>query len=91
MTATTKYKKPPPINQVSKGLASMKGLCFDNENSLYLMAGAGTPVDGVVGTGTGAGFAGPGSLYIDITTPKIYINGGAGTKASPVWKIVTSA
>jgi len=89
MTATAKYKKPPPVNQVSKGLASMKGLLFDNENSLYLMAAAGTPVDGT--SGTGAGFAAPGSLYIDITTPKIYINGGTGTKLSPVWKIVTSA
>lgn len=37
----------------------------------------------------GAGFAGPGSLYVYLTTMKLYINGG--TKATPDWKIVTSA
>jgi hypothetical protein len=33
--------------------------------------------------------AGIGSRYTDVTAGKLYINGG--TKAQPVWKIVTSA
>lgn len=48
---------------------------------------AGAPVDGV--SGTGAGFAGPGSLAIDTTNSDAYLN--AGTKASPTWKLVTRA
>lgn len=48
------------------------------------IVGAGIPVDGV--SGTGAGIAGPGSLYIRTATVKLYIN--TGTKASPVWSVV---
>lgn len=47
----------------------------------------GVPVDGT--SGTGAGFAGKGSLATDITNGDLYIN--AGTKASPTWKLVTRA
>jgi hypothetical protein len=47
--------------------------------------GAGAPTDGV----TGANVAGVGSRYTDTTAGKLYLNGG--TKASPAWKIVTSA
>jgi len=50
-----------------------------------MLNGAGAPTDNV----TGATYAEKGSLYIDRTNGKLYINGG--TKASPVWKIVTSA
>lgn len=89
MTATTKYKKPPPVNQVTKGLSSAKGAMIDNELSVYDLCAAGTPVDGAVGTGTGAGFAGIGSRFTDTTSGNLYIN--AGTKASPVWKLVTRA
>lgn len=56
---------------------------------VLIVADAGVPVDGA--TGTGAGSVGIGSLYIDTTNGKIYINSGAGTKAVPVWKLVTSA
>lgn len=52
-----------------------------------VMAGAGVPTDAV----TGAGTMGKGSIYVDITNGKLYVNSGAGTKASPAWKIVTSA
>src|SRR4051812_19023687 len=49
--------------------------------------GTGPPVDGAVGTGTGAGKAVPGSIYIDITSGagagRHYRN--EGTLASPVW------
>jgi hypothetical protein len=53
------------------------------------LQGAGAPVDGT--SGTGAGQAGKGSRYINITTGDWYLNAGAGTKASPVWKLVTRA
>lgn len=56
-----------------------------------IMSGAGVPVDYTDGSpaASGEGFAGPGSLYVDTTNAKLYVNGG--TKAQPVWKIVTSA
>ena len=54
-------------------------------SEVCILKGAGVPTNGT----TGAAFAGPGSLYIDITNMKLYINGN--TKASPTWKIVTSA
>jgi hypothetical protein len=44
---------------------------------------------GVPGAGVGAGVAGPGSLCIDRTNKKAYINGGS--KATPDWKLITSA
>lgn len=43
----------------------------------------------VDGAGIGVNVAGIGSRYTDTTNGKIYINGG--TKAVPVWNIVTSA
>ena len=51
---------------------------------LVHLYGAGAPS----GT-TGANQAAIGSLYTDTTNAKLYLNGG--TKASPSWKIVTSA
>jgi hypothetical protein len=45
------------------------------------------PVDGT--SGTGAGTAGPGSMYVDTAGADLYIN--AGTLASPAWKLVTRA
>lgn len=49
--------------------------------------GAGAPTNGV--SGSGAGFAEIGSIYCDRTNGKLYVNGG--TKASPTWKLITSA
>jgi len=54
---------------------------------VWMFADAGAPTNGT--SGTGAGFAGPGSLYFNTTTGKAYIN--SNTKASPTWGIVTSA
>jgi hypothetical protein len=54
-------------------------------NSVAIMTGAGVPTDAV----TGANYAGPGSMYVDITNKDLYIN--ANTKASPTWKLVTRA
>jgi len=46
--------------------------------------GAGAPTDGT--SGTGAGLAHPGSLYIDTTNAKLYIN--TNTQASPTYTVV---
>lgn len=54
-------------------------------NSVCFLNGAGAPTDGT----TGATFAEIGSLYVRRDTGKLYVNGG--TKASPTWKLVTSA
>jgi len=55
------------------------------------LTGDGAPVDYTDGdpAATGEGTAGIGSLYTDYTNGKLYVNGG--TKAQPLWKIVTSA
>ena len=53
-------------------------------NGARLFDGAGAPVDGT--SGTGAGSAGKGSLYIDVSGAKLYIN--TNTKASPTWVVV---
>jgi hypothetical protein len=55
------------------------------------LTGDGAPVDYTDGdpAATGEATAGIGSLYTDYTNGKLYVNGG--TKAEPVWKIVTSA
>jgi hypothetical protein len=61
-------------------------------NNVVMLNGAGAPVDYSAGppiVGTGIGFAGIGSIYVDTTNGKLYVNGG--TLAQPVWKIVTSA
>lgn len=51
------------------------------KNGVFLAVDAGAPTSGA--TGTGAGFAGPGSDYTDINTGNLYIN--IGTKAIPQW------
>lgn len=56
-------------------------------NDVRIISGAGVPTDGT----TGAGDCGPGSIYIDTSGKKAYINSGAGTKSSPAWKLITSA
>jgi len=51
-----------------------------------VFANAGTPTDGT--SGTGAGKAAPGSYCLDSTNARTYQN--IGTKASPVWLLVTA-
>mgnify|MGYP001607314335 CR=1 FL=1 len=55
-------------------------------NDVVVKPGTGAPADGV--SGTGAGFAGPGSLYVNISDGKWYTN--TNTKASPTWTVVGS-
>lgn len=52
-------------------------------NDVWLLTNAGAPTSGT--SGTGAGTAGPGSLCIDYTNAKLYIN--TNTKASPTWTV----
>lgn len=52
-----------------------------------VLSNAGVPTDGT--SGTGAGVAGKGSICLDVTNGKAYLNGN--TTASPTWKLVTSA
>ena len=71
---------------MSKASPTKGGALYQNDVVMPLI-GSGAPTDGT--SGTGAGDAGPGSIYIDYTNAKAYINGN--TKASPTWKIFTSA
>lgn len=54
-------------------------------NDVVVMTGTGAPTDGT----TGDNFAGPGSMYVDISGANLYIQTGLIT--SPVWKLVTRA
>ena len=78
-TAVSGYMSSPtlPLAIAKADIRTASGAC--------IMTGAGVPTDGT----TGDNFAEKGSLYIDITNGKLYIQGGAIT--SPAWKIVTSA
>jgi hypothetical protein len=54
-------------------------------NDVVVMTGSGAPSDGT----TGDNYAGPGSMYVDITGANLYVQTGLIT--SPVWKLVTRA
>jgi hypothetical protein len=56
-------------------------------NNVVVMTGAGAPTSGA--SGTGDDFAGPGSLFVDVTGANLYVQ--AGTISSPDWKLVTRA
>lgn len=55
------------------------------DKDVWHVADAGAPVNGT--SGTGVGMLGIGSLYTNTTTGDLYLN--TGTKASPVWSVVT--
>ena len=74
----------PSLNQTSKGAIGFTQACIDQRNGVWLLSEAGAPTNGT--SGTGAGFADKGSLYIDLTAGKIHIN--TNTKASPTWTVV---
>lgn len=54
---------------------------------VWEIADSGVPTNGT--SGTGAGFAGLGSIYTNTATGYKYIN--TGTKASPTWSILASS
>jgi hypothetical protein len=60
---------------------------IDRANKVVVITGNGAPTDGAEGTGyddvAEEQFAGPGSLYIDYTNAKVYIN--TNTLAIPYW------
>lgn len=72
---------------VDSAVAAYAGKAAD----VLWISGAGAPVDYTDGdpAATGEGTAAIGSIYSDVTNGKLYVNGG--TKAEPLWKIVTSA
>lgn len=53
---------------------------------VWQIADPGAPTNGT--SGTGAGFAGKGSTYVNTTTGDKYLN--QGTKASPTWVIIAT-
>lgn len=55
-------------------------------NDIWEIVDAGAPTSGT--SGTGAGFAGPGSEYINVTTGLRYVN--TNTKASPTWSLLAT-
>lgn len=70
--------------------AAARGVTLAASDVVWLTS-ATTPVDYTDGdpAATGEAVAGKGSLCTALDTGKLYVNGG--TKAQPVWKIVTSA
>ena len=61
-------------------LAMIRKLVDDES---YVLSNAGAPTSGT--SGTFAGFAGPGSIILDTTNGKFYLN--TNTKASPTWAL----
>lgn len=57
------------------------------DNDVWEIADTGAPTSGT--SGTGAGFAGPGSVYTNISGGAKYVN--TNTKASPTWSLLASA
>lgn len=88
MTAATKPTRSPHPNTLSKGSVEFNGALIDIANSVWFFTANGVPVNGT--SGTGAGWAGPGSLCIGLDTGgstfKLYIN--TNTKLSPTWTVV---
>lgn len=69
----------------TKGAVEAKaGFMFGD--GLWLITGSAAPTNGT--SGTGAGYAAPGSLYVraSTTNSKMYIN--TNTTASPSWTVV---
>lgn len=75
---------------VSRAAGRTRGIKAQKElqlGSVIIFTNAGVPTDGT--SGTKVSKAGPGSICVDTTNKKLYINGN--TQASPTWKLVTSA
>lgn len=77
------------VTDSGESVFTSTGLVLSGDTRLY--TGAGAPVNYTDGdpAATGEGEAGIGSIYSDTTNGKLYVNGG--TKAQPLWKLVTSA
>jgi len=75
--------KEPTVNYTSKAAIGFKNALIDPENGTWFITAGGAPTNGTAGDG--AGWAGIGSLYIDVVNGYLYINASGGTKASPNW------
>lgn len=77
------------VNSSGVSLFQSDGMVIAGDVRIYVTAGA--PVDYTDGdpAATGQGEAGIGSLCVRADTGKWYTNGG--TKAQPLWKLITSA
>ena len=75
----------------SSGVAIFQSAKVNLGGDVFIYWGAGVPVDYTDGTppATGEAEASIGSQYIDTTNGNLYLNGG--TKAQPIWKLVTRA
>src|SRR5690348_4133615 len=69
-------------NEAVKGGGWRTTRLFLPNDVIIALQGAGAPTDGT----TGAGVAGPGSLYVDTANGAIYSN--TNTKASPTWSVL---
>ena len=91
ITIPDTYDDPAPdITQLKAAIQAVQALVADltdyvpggtSTGSLSVITGSGAPTNGV----TGAGISPEGGLYLDQTTPDLYLN--CGTMGSPVWKI----
>lgn len=72
-------------SQTTRGIVAGRG-GVNIGNGAYLFTGTAAPTDGT--SGTGAGWAAPGSVYIrcSTTNSKIFVN--TNTTASPTWTVV---
>jgi len=68
-------------NQIWSGNNIQACLRALGDNDLLPVVNAGAPTNGT--SGTGATFAGPGCLCIDVTNKILYIN--TNTRLSPTW------
>jgi hypothetical protein len=73
-----------PLSRLKGSIAADGGISIGN--GAWVFSNAGVPSAGT--SGTGAGWAGKGSLCTDTTNGKLYIN--TGTTASPTWTVVGS-
>lgn len=77
------------VNAAGVSIFQADGMVIYGDTRIYITSGA--PVDYTDGSppATGEGEAGIGSLCVRTDTGKWYTNGG--TKAQPIWKLITSA
>jgi hypothetical protein len=71
----------------TRGIVGSGALYVEKTGVVFgIYSNAGAPTSGA--SGTYVNEAGPGSLLVDTTNKKAYIN--TGTKASPTWTVVGS-
>lgn len=86
MANATNYltgKSPHPDQQSKGSVQHGAGVNIVGTDIWLDLVFNGAPVNGIVGTGTAAGWADKGSTGVDKTSGLWYSN--TGTKASPVW------